>query len=75
MDTYEYPAEVVLARAAEQRMLQERIKHVRSICETLAQSVLNILDGKTDKQIQLVLNMLEGNTQDAHSVVDSTDGY
>ena len=71
MDTYEYPAEVVLARAAEQRLAAARIAYVRDLCAKaiehdrpqeaspnhwtdrhwLAQSVLNILDGKIDSQL------------------------
>lgn len=62
---YEYPSEVVLARAAVARVLAHRIKHIRAVCQTcmdtdgaftdrrwLAETVLNILDGKIDIQIQ-----------------------
>lgn len=62
--TYEYPAEVVLARAEEARKVQARIQAVRKVCEPhtvynpnvewgdcnwLAQAILRILDGQDEK--------------------------
>lgn len=63
---YEYPDEVVLARAAQDRLAAGRIRHVRAICENAIERDKDPNDPsrpvQTDRKwlAQSVLNILDG---------------
>ncbi len=64
--TYEYPAEVVLERAAQQRLIAGRITHVRDICQKAIERDQGMFPGNPNAQsdrhwlAQSVINILDG---------------
>jgi hypothetical protein len=73
MDTFEYPAEVVYARAAEQRLAAARIAYVHDLCAKAIEHDRPIETGPnhwTDRHwlAQSVLNILDGQIDDQLTV-------